>query len=256
MNWLFILLASAWHQVAEMRAYWHFLMTIGVFQPILLLLVMFSRVERADPELATPIVTAVMLMAFWNATVWQAAGIMRRERVQGTLAAGMMGVADPRLVLLGRTSGASLLMLALVAVTTGLMLAIYGIPVSLGNPGWFAVGLLGAVFTGSSLGGLLSCLFLLTRYGAPLSAALIYPIFLLAGLLIPQNLLPAWIRPLGDLISLRWLQQFLTANAEGELDLPALGIASLLIVIYVVAGMLAFQRMAHMARGRGTLELV
>jgi ABC-2 type transport system permease protein len=245
---------SARHQMAVVRAHPLFLAG-GVLQPAVLMLVMFYARGRPTGEQVVAVATAVLLMAYWGSTVWQGAAILRRERNIGTLAAFMRGVRDPLLVLTGKALGASLAPGLLAAATVIAMLAVLGEPVTVAAPGWFAIGLLAALVSGTALGTLLCSLFLLTRYGPQLSSALLYPVFLLAGLLIPPSFFPPAIRWVGWFVNLRWAQEFLVSSARGDPDFGALGLVGLLTVGYAVVGVLAFRRIDALARSRGTLEL-
>jgi ABC-2 type transport system permease protein len=216
---------------------------------------MFFVRGRPAGEQVTAVATAVLLMAYWGSTVWQGANILRRERMQGTLAMFMRGVRDPLLVLTGMSLGASLGPALLTALTVAVMLVVLGAPAVVASPGWFGFGLVAAIASGTALGTVLSSVFLLTRFGLQLSSALLYPVFLLAGLLIPVDVYPVGIRWLSWFISLRWAQQFLVSTAHGDLDFGALGLVGLLTLAYAAAGVLAFRRIDHLVRGRGTLEL-
>lgn len=249
-----VLVTSARHQMAMVRAHPLFLMQ-GVLMPAVLLLVMFYTRSRPSGVDVTAVATAVLLMAYWGSTVWQGAVILVRERNAGTLGASMRGVRDPILVLTGRSLGASLAPALLTAATVSVMLVALGESIVVDAPGWFAVGLVAALASGTALGIVLSSLFLLTRYGAQLASALLYPVFLLAGLLIPPDFFPAAIRWLGWLISLRWAQEFLVSAAAGAPDFAALGLVGTLTAAYAVAGVIAFRRIDTLARERGSLEL-
>ncbi|GAA4057449.1 ABC transporter permease [Nonomuraea soli] len=244
-----IFFAAMRHQMALMRASWQFLVLLGVLQPVVYLLIVLS----SNPTAAT--VTAVMLMSFWGSTVWSGAGILRREKMEGTLAPTMLGVRDPRLVLLGKTTGASLLILVVISATVSLFLLLSGHAVVIAMPFWFAVGLALVAVTGTAAGFLLSCLFLLSRYGPQLSALAVAPVTLLSGLLIPVSVLPGWIQPLSWVINLRWVQEFLGGAARGAPDFTALGLGAVLTVVYFVLGAVAFERVAVLARKEGTLDL-
>ncbi|MFI6481436.1 ABC transporter permease [Nonomuraea sp. NPDC050663] len=244
-----IFFAAMRHQMALMRASWQFLVLLGVLQPVVYLLIVLSKVP------ATETVTAVMLMSFWGSTVWSGAGILRREKMEGTLAPTMLGVRDPRLVLLGKTTGASLLILAVISVTVAAFVLLSGRSMAIALPFWFGVGLALVAVTGTAAGFLLSCLFLLSRYGPQLSALAVAPVTLLSGLLIPVSMLPGWTRPLSWVINLRWVQEFLAGAARGTPDFAALGLAGALTVVYFVLGAFAFQRVTVLARKEGTLDL-
>lgn len=246
--------ASARYQMRMVRAHPLFLIG-GVLQPAVLLIIMFLAYGRPTGERAAAIASAVMLMAYWGSTVWQGANALRRERFYGTLVGVMRGVRDPFLVVLGMSLGASLAPALLTAVTVLVMLVLLGASVVVAAPAWFAVGIAAAVLSGTALGTVLSSLFLLTRHGNQLSSALLYPVFLLAGLLIPVEFFPVAVRWVSWFISLRWAQQFLVSAAHGHPDFAALGLVVALTLAYAVAGMVAFRRIDHLVRRRGTLEL-
>jgi ABC-2 type transport system permease protein len=249
-----VVVTSARHQIKVVWAHPLFLVG-GVLQPLVLLLVMFFARGRPSGEQVTAIATAVLLMAYWGSTVWQGAGILRRERWSGTLGAFMRGFRDPMLVLTGKSLGASIAPAMLTAITVAVVLAALGEGIVVSNPVWFAAGLIAALASGTALGTMLCSLFLLTRYGPQLSSALLYPVFLLAGLLIPAELFPTTVSWLGWFVSLRWAQRFLVSAATGSPDFTALGLVGALTVGYAAAGVIAFRRIDTLARGRGTLEL-
>ena len=249
-----VLVISARHQMAVVRAHPLFLIS-GAVQPAVLLLIMFFARGRPAGEQVTTVATAVLLMSYWGVTVWQGGTILRRERNLGTLGASLRGVQDPMLVLTGKSLGASLAPVMLAAVTIAVGLGLLQAPLVVASPGWFIVGVLAAMVSGTALGILLCSLFLLTRFGPQLSSALLYPVFLLAGLLIPPGFFPAAISWLGWFVPLRWAQQFLVSAARGTPDFPALGVIGLLTVVYAVVGTIMFRRIEFLARARGTLEL-
>ncbi len=249
-----ILVASARHQIAIVRSHPLFLIG-GIVQPLVFLLVVFHARGRPSGEEVMGVATAVLLMAYWGSTVWQGAGILRRERGVGTLGALMRGVRAPMLVLAGKSLGASLAPALLTGATVVAALVVLRAPLAVPQPGWFVVGLLAAILSGTALGTVLCSLFLLTRYGPQLSSALMYPVFLLGGLLIPTELFPPWIAWLGSLVSLKWAQQFLVSLGTGAPDHAALGMVGALTIAYAVAGSAAFRHIDSLVRGRGTLEL-
>jgi len=248
-----VLWTGARHQMAIVRAHPLFLM-IGVLQPAVLLLVMFARGGPSGADV-TAVATAVLLMAYWSSTVWQGAAVLVRDRNSGTLGALMRGVRDPLLVLTGKSLGASLAPAALTAVTVTATLAALGETPVIADWGWFVAGLAAALLSGTALGAVLCTVLLLTRFASQILSALLYPVFLLAGLLIPADFFPPAISWLGTLVSLRWAQAFLVSAASGAPDYGALGLVGLLTAGYALAGVLAFRRIDTLARRRGTLEL-
>lgn len=228
---------------------------LGVVQPMVFLLLTLA--PQTDPPAAegTRVAFGVLLTAFWGSTVWSGAGILRRERFQGTLARTLTGVRDPRLVVLGKSLGSSLVSVTLVTTTVAVVLAVLRQPVQLAGAGWLLLGLLFVLLSGTSVGVLIGSLFILSRHGPQLSSALMYPVYLLGGMLIPPELVPVWLRWLSWGISLRWLQDFLVSAASGRVDLAALLAAVALTVGYGVGAALLFRRVTDIARRQGTLDL-
>ena len=258
--------AERWLATAEVvgtsiRAQWADMRTsplaylLGVVQPLVFLLVTLA--PQTDPPAAegTRAAFGVLLTAFWGSTVWSAAGILRRERTQGTLARTLAGVRDPRLVILGKSFGSSLVAVSLVTATVGGTLALLRQPVRLDGGGWLLLGLLLVVLSGTGAGLLVGSLFVLSRHGPQLSSALMYPVYLLGGMLIPLALVPDWLDWLSWGISLRWLQQYLVAAAGGRPDLAALAAAAALTAGYAIAGAWLFRRITDLARRQATVEL-
>ncbi|OLF11718.1 hypothetical protein BLA60_12415 [Actinophytocola xinjiangensis] len=249
-----VLWTGARHQLQTMRVGWRVAVIVAAIQPVVFLLITLGAWPDGSAAATTRSATGVLLTAFWGATVWGGAAILRRERAEGTIGALLTGVRDPRLVLVGKAFGASLGSVATIMTTIALVLALLGRPVAVAEPGWYAVGLLAVLASGTALGTLLSCLFLMTRHGPELSSALMYPVFLLAGLLIPVDMIPAWLRPAAWVVSLHWAQRFLTGSAQGAPDWPALGAVVLLTVGYLGAGIALFGRIGRLVRERGTVD--
>jgi ABC-2 type transport system permease protein len=245
---------SARNQVAIMSSH-PFLYLAAVVEPAVFLLVVYYVRGSPTGAEATAIATAVLLMAYWGSTVTIGSSILRHARRSGALGALMRGVRDPLLVLAGKSFGATLAPAALIAATVWVTAIALGAPPVIASSGWFAVGIIAALIAGTALGTLLCSVFLLTRYSTQLSLALLYPVFLLAGLLIPPGLFPPQVSWLGAIVSLRWAQQFLVSAAEGTPNFAALGIMGLLTAAYGIAGVLAFRRLTALSRRRGTLEL-
>lgn len=228
---------------------------VGIVQPTVLLLVMLTPRTEPPAALVNRVAVGVMLTAFWGSTVWGSAGILRRERFHGTLARTLVGVRDPRLVILGKSLGSSLVAVAMVTASVAVVLVALGLNPRISSPWWLLTGMVAVLLSGTAVGGLVGSLFVLTRYGPQLSSALMYPVYLLGGMLIPLDLVPAWLRWLSNGISLRWLQQFLVSAVDGSPDLLALLAALVLTAGYGLAGALLFGRLIDVARKRGTLDL-
>ncbi|WP_051370595.1 ABC transporter permease [Streptomyces sp. 142MFCol3.1] len=218
-------------------------------------LVIAVETGRAHPESATELVVAVMLTALWGSTVWMSGGVLRRERSFGTLARCVSGVWSPYLVLLGKSLGATVTSVGAILLSTGVTAAALGLPLSMSHPAWIVLSLLVLVCSGTALGALVSCLFLVTRNGLVWSHALMYPVFAVGGLLIPTDALPAWLRWAPDVLSLHWIKNCLVDGATGGITAAPLGIATLLTLGYFLAAGFAYHRSVETSRKEGTLDL-
>lgn len=258
--WLFssigVVLASARHQILVFVGAWRIPTVLGIVQPSLLLIVMLSLPAQVTPAYASRTAAGVLLISFWSFTVWTGAGILHRDRTEGTLAPCLVGVRDFRLVLVGKSLGATMASALITLTTMTVVLLAVGQPLRFAHPWWVGVGLSAVLLSGLTVGVGLSSLFVLTRFAPQLSAALMYPVFLLGGLLTPLSALPAGVRWLSAGISLRWAMTFFTSAISGAPDMFALIMLLALSAAYAVVAALTFNRFSAVARARGTIELV
>ncbi|MFJ2130381.1 ABC transporter permease [Streptomyces sp. NPDC087845] len=223
------------------------------FLPVVLLII---AVETQQPtaDRGAEIVASVMLTALWGSTIWTSGGVLRRERTYGTLARCVCGVESPTLILFGKSLGATLYGVGTILASTVFTVLALRLPVGMAHPFWLVVGLVVVIVSATTLGALLSCLFLLTRNGLIWSGALMYPVFVLGGLLIPQDVLPVWLRWVPQLLSLRWINEFLSSAAGHGLSITPLAVAVLLTVGYGVVAGRTYRWSIDKARQRGTLD--
>lgn len=229
---------------------------LGIVQPASFLLIAAFASRRTDRIDLSEAALGAALVALWGATIWSAGSILRGERWQGTLPQILARPAGLAPVLIGKTLGSTLRSSLYIGVTIAVTAAALGHPISIARPLPFAAALLAVLASALVLGLLLSCLFVLTRAAGRISEALMYPIFILGGLLVPLSLLPEWVRPLSTVVSLRWGGELLRAGAGGE---PQAGRAWLLLALttlgYAVLARLVFGRVLDRARKEGTLDL-
>lgn len=251
-----VAVTSARHQMLIFLGSWRVSLVLGIVQPAVLLVITLSGSDQAGPAYTGRQAIGVLLISFWSFTVWSSAGILRQERAEGTLAPCLVGLRDARIVLVGKSAGTILVSGLMTVLTIVVVLASLGRPIQLSHPGWLAAGLIALLLSGLAAGLGLSSLFVLSRFGPQISAALMYPVFLLAGLLTPLSSLPVELQPLSWLVSLRWAMQFLTSVLNGTPSLSALGMVVLLTACYGVAASFAFTRFSAMVMASGTIDLV
>lgn len=227
---------------------------VSVVQPVTFLCLV-AGTRQLDSNNAFPVVAAVLLTSMWSAIVWTAGGVLRRERTYGTLVRSVTSVYSPSIVVFGRSLGAMLSSLAAIVLSCSAVVVALRIPVELATPAWLGIALLLTVLSGTTLGMLLSCLFLMTRHGLAWSSALIYPVFLLGGLLIPPDRLPLPVRWVPSLLSLHWIYDMVIHSWRGQTPIEGFIIGASLTLIYGALAVVFLRRAVLLARRRGTLEL-
>jgi len=196
------------------------------------------------------------LLALWSSTIWSAGSILRSERAQGTLPAVAARPAGLGPVLVGKSVGATARSAVFIGVSVYAVSLVLGHPVRVERPLLFFAAL-GAVFvSANALGVLLSCVFVLTRAAPRITEALMYPVFILGGMLIPVTLLPSWVQALSALVSLHWGSRLLNAASSSGAQTAAdwLGL-TVTTVCYAVAAYAALGRVVRRARLDGSLDL-
>ncbi|WP_229402997.1 ABC transporter permease [Micromonospora okii] len=255
------LLTAAWVVWTALRAEQRGMRTrptvvvVSVVQPVALLAVV-AGTRSLTPDRTSVVVSAVVLTAMWSATVWTAGGVLRRERSYGTLARSVTSQFSPSLVLFGRSLGATLYSVACILASSAAVIVLLRLRVAVPHPLWLLAALLVVLASGTALGMLLSCLFLVTRHGLAWSSALIYPVFILGGLLIPPDALPEWLRWVPALLSLHWVHEFVVGLSSGAVRATPLAVAVALTMAYLVAAVGCLRAAVDAGRRRGTLELV
>jgi ABC-2 type transport system permease protein len=225
----------------------------GVVQPAsFLLIAAWAGRGRVDVESAA---LGAGLLALWGSTVWASGSILRRERWEGTLTHIIARPTGLGTVLVGKTLGATLRSSLLIALTIAVTAAAFGDPIDVQRPVLFIGAFLGVLASATALGMLLSCLFVLTRAAGRISEALMYPVFILGGMLVPLTLLPDWIRLLSWAVSLRWGGELLKAAAAGDAtSRRAWLLLAITTALYAVLARFTFQRVLDRARRQGDLD--
>lgn len=226
-----------------------------IVQPTVFLVIFLAGRSAQAPAQRADTVIAVLLSCLWGASLWAAGGTLRREVHDGTLARNLTGVSDPRLVVGGKCLGSTLLVLGLLLAVSAAALTVTGTSFRPGGVPWLLLGFVLLAASGTAMGFALCSVFVLTRHAVQVTAALMYPVLILGGLLIPAPLLPGPLAWLSHLISLYWAGQLLDSAAAGAFNpLAALWLA-LLTATYFWAGSRLFGRVIDRARRKGTIDL-
>lgn len=229
---------------------------LGIVQPAAFLLVTLLARRPGTHVHASTVALGTGLVSLWGATIWAAGGILRGERFQGTLAGIVARPTSLATVLVGKTVASTLHSALFIGLTVSVVAAAFGDPIAPARPFLFAAALVAVVASAVTLGMLLACLFVLTRSAARIMEALMYPVFILGGLIVPISLLPGWTQPLSWVISLRWGGDLLRCATVGDpLRTRSWLLLAVTTAVYAVAGRLLFRRVLDRARREGTLDL-
>ena len=118
------------------------------------------------------------------------------------------------------------------------------------------ISLAAAVLSLGALGMLIATTFVLYRHANALGNLLEYPIWLVAGLLVPIATLPFWVRPISWLLAPTWGMEAIRGAAIGT-QAPWFAIAMCLVlaVVYYVAARVCLVYVIRKARRDATLSL-
>lgn len=234
----------------------HSNLIIGVIQPASFLLIVALAARGTGRVEVGQAALGVMLLSLWGATVWSSGAVLRAERWQGTLAPLLARPAGLGPVLIGKGVGVTAVSLVLIGATVTVTAAVLGDPIAIREPLPFAAAFAAVVVSATALGLLLGCLFMLTRAAGRISEALMYPVFILGGMLVPLDLLPRWIEPVSALVSLRWGGELLRAAAAGQPQAATAWLAlAATTAAYAALARYFFGRVVDRARREGTLDL-
>ena len=228
----------------------------GVINPLMFLALLFlPRLSTITPPQATSALSGALLASLWSSTMWSGAGILRRERWQGTLAASVTGRLHPLLVIVAKTVGGVIFDTGLIVASCAVFILAFRVRLQVVHPGAVAIGLVSVVVCGTASSLLIGGVLVLSRYARQLTMAFGTPVLLLGGMLIPASMLPAWIGWISYAVNLSWLHRFM-ASLAGPPAWGALLIGYGITLAYVVGAILLFGRMLARARREATLELI
>ena len=226
----------------------------GIVQPLVVVsLGLYARGD-ADPAYVGQVIAGAATLSLWTMVLWQSGTMLLRDRMAGALATIMVRPYPLVAVLLGRTLLVALTTIATNAVVIVVILSVRsGPPPAL--PGPVTMLILAALAAGSAacLGVLLSAVVVASRGAAMVIDTFIYVIFVLGGLLIPVDLLPAAVRWPAELVSLHHVAVMVVdRRIEAVPLLAVLGLS----VAYLGAGIVLMGAATRQARREGTLDLI
>ena len=133
---------------------------------------------------------------------------------------------------------------------------LFGMPLEASFPLMLPISLAAAVLSLGALGMLIATTFVLYRHANALGNLLEYPIWLIAGMLVPLAVLPFWVRPISWLLAPTWGMEAIRGAALGTQP-PWFAIAMCLVLaaVYYVAARVCLVYVIRKARRDATLSL-
>jgi ABC-2 type transport system permease protein len=195
------------------------------------------------------------VMGIWSVTSTSAGGAMQRERWQGTLEVLVASPAPFALVLLPVTIATTTIGLYCMVATLLWGRLLFGIELTVEQPLLFALSIPVAIVSIGTFGFLLAVAFVRYRFAWALGNLLEYPVWLIAGFLVPLTILPAWVRPLSWALAPTWGVDAIRDAATGAGAWPEIALALTLGAVYLAIGIAILETVLSSARRAGTLAL-
>jgi len=249
---------SAWVDFQEVAVN-GFLLFGAVWQPFFIgVTTMYMLRHRADFD-PMYVIVGTGLSGIFSTLLFAGSGAISHERWLGTLELLVASPASFLVVIGGRLAGTTIFSLFSLLLAYGIGALLFGYPIKIAEPGWFAVSLLLAVVALWATGMFFAPLAILWRAVGQFLLGLEYPIFALSGFLFPVLLLPGWTAPISNVLPPYWAAVAMHGAASGDLDLPGLlrawffllvtGGALLLVATWLI------EQVLTRARRAGTLAL-
>ncbi|MEV8099080.1 ABC transporter permease [Kitasatospora sp. NPDC085879] len=249
-----VLLRSAQLHMREVRSS-PSIAVIGLVQPAAVQTVLLASGDRGDAAHATALVTGTTLLSLWSTTIWSAGMLLSREIRFGTLTSLLARPTDLRLIIAGKALGAGTTALALSTAVSAAVPTALGYHLRVADPLLLLATALLALASAAAVGTLLAGLFITSRSAGRIAEALLFPVFLLSGALVPLNILPSWLQWPSTLLDLRWLHDLSMAAAQGLTPSPAAALTLLVCIsAQYAAGHVIFERLLDRARTEDTLD--
>lgn len=229
---------------------------LGVLYPLFFALVAFFMFRAgAGGESLVFASFGAAVMGIWSATSTSSGSAMQRERWHGTLELLVAAPVHFAVVLLPVTIALSAIGLYSMVATLALSRFVFGVDLPLEDPLAFVIALVATVTSIGALGFLLAVSFVRYRTAWALGSLLEYPIWLIAGFLVPLTLLPGWVRPISWVLAPTWGVDAIREAASGGSAWAEIGTAAALGCVYLVVGVTVLETVLRAARRAGTLAL-
>lgn len=238
--------------VASDRGYLNEILTNPFFAIIFLGIV---RAARRD-DLTSFAIVAPVLITLWAMALEISGDIVDSDRGVGVLESVVASPAGFPVAVTGRVLAVTLLS-SVAVVETGLVARLgFGVDLAVHHPLVAAATLAATALATAGTALLMAGLFVMARTARTFQNTMNFPVYLLAGVIVPISFLPAWIRPISRVLFLSWSADLLRASlSPGPVADLALRLGAIvgLGVAGAVAGRVALAAVLRRVRALGTL---
>ena len=168
----------------------------------LVLMAVFVYVGRRD--LATYSLVAPLLISVGGMAIFVASELMAREQYSQTLELSVACPAPFPLVLFSRISVITSLSLIAIAESWLILRFVFGASLTIHHPWVFVAATLLTAFAAAGTALITAALFCFARTARTYQNSVMYPVYLLSGMLVPVTVFPDWLEPVRRLIFLYW----------------------------------------------------
>lgn len=227
-------------------------------QPLIIAVLGLFMLRERGGDYGIFVVVGSGLTGLWSSLLFVSGNAITHERWTGTLEL-LVGMPTPLwLVVLGKNLAHVIQSLGSMVLAYAVASLLFGYPLTIAQPGLFALSMLLIIVSFVCFGLLLSPLFIVNPDVQRFQNGLEYPVFILAGFLFPILLLPGWTNPLSYALAPYWAARALHSAAAGEASAASLlvdgGMMLLLGLIYVLISAVFFRRLIDKARRDATLS--
>ncbi len=196
------------------------------------------------------------MMGVWSTTLFGCGGAIAWQRWEGTLELLVNAPSRYDFILVGQTFGAVVFGFYGIVATLAWGVLLFGMPIEATYPLILPLSLAAAIVSLGALGMLIATTFVLYRHANALGNLLEYPIWLIAGLLVPVATLPFWVQPISWLLAPTWgMEAIRGATIGAEPPVFAIVMCFVLAVVYYLAARVTLVFVLAKARRDATLSL-
>lgn len=220
--------------------------------------IIFLGIVRASGrrDLTAYAIVAPMLITLWGMALEISGDIVDSDRWTGVLEGVVATPVGLPTAVTGRVLAVTLLSGVGVIETWLVARFAFGVDIEVHHPAAFAATLVVTALATAGTALIMAGLFVLARSARTFQNTMNYPVFLLAGVIVPISFLPGWLRPAGRLLFLSWsadlLRESLSAAPVVDL-LPRLGAIVALGVLGFAFGRVVLHVVLRRVRMLGTL---